>query len=78
MKPIPYLDDISSKNLLVENGHISGVIDVDWIGIGDKLTFAALTNMAFINLGYDTDYVKYILEELQLKTIEKKLLFFIP
>lgn len=76
MKPIPYLDDISSKNLLVENGHISGVVDVDWIGIGDKLTFAALTNMAFINLGFDTDYVKYILEELQLKTIEKKAFIF--
>lgn len=61
---------------MIENGHISEVIDVDWIGIGDKLTFVALTNMAFINLGFDTDYVKYILEELKLKTIEKKAFIF--
>lgn len=39
IKPIPYLDDISTKNLLIENGKVSGIIDVDWIGIGDMLTF---------------------------------------
>lgn len=76
VKPVAYLDDISSKNLLVHNGRISGIIDIDWIGIGDKLTFAALTNMALLNLEYDTDYVKYILDEMQVSDVERKAFLF--
>ena len=71
-----YLDDISSKNLLIHNGRISGIIDIDWIGIGDKLTFVALTNMALLNMGYDTDYVEYILEEMQVSDVQKKAFIF--
>lgn len=76
IKPVAYLDDISSKNLLVHNGQISGIIDIDWIGIGDKLTYVALTNMALLNMEYDTDYVKYILKEMQISDVEKKAFVF--
>lgn len=76
VKPVAYLDDISSKNLLIYNGRISGIIDIDWIGIGDKLTYVALTNMALLNLEYDTDYVKYILEEMQVSVIQRKAFLF--
>ena len=76
VKPIAYLDDISSKNLLIHNGRISGIIDIDWIGIGDKLTYVALTNMALLNMRYDTDYVTYILDEMQINDIEKKAFLF--
>lgn len=69
--PIAYLDDISSKNLLIHNSHISGIIDVDWIGIGDKLTFVALTNMALLNMECDTEYVSCILEEMHLNKAEQ-------
>ena len=50
IRPITYLDDISTKNLLIQNGHVSGVIDIDWIGIGDMLTFVALTKVFLIRL----------------------------
>ena len=76
VKPIAYLDDISSKNLLINNGRISGIIDIDWMGIGDKLTYVALTNMALLNMEYDTDYVKYILEEMHVNDAEKKAFLF--
>lgn len=76
VKPTAYLDDISSKNLLIYNGQISGIIDIDWIGIGDKLTYVALTNMALLNLEYDTDYVDYILEEMQPTDIQKNVFIF--
>ena len=36
---MPYLDDVTTKNLLVKDGHISGIIDVDWIGMGDQLSY---------------------------------------
>ncbi len=76
VKPTPYLDDISSKNLLIHNGRISGIIDIDWMGRGDRLTFVALTNMALLNMEQDTDYVKYILEEMQINDIQKKAFLF--
>lgn len=76
VKPVAYLDDISSKNLLIHNGRLSGIIDIDWIGIGDKLTFVALTNMALLNLEYDTDYVEYLLDEMRISYIESKVFLF--
>ncbi len=42
-----------------------GIIDIDRMGIGDKLMYVALMNMALLNMEYDTDYVKYILKEKQ-------------
>lgn len=74
--PIAYLDDISTKNLLIHNGHISGIIDIDWMGIGDKLTFVALTNTALLNMECDTDYVDFILEEMQVNETEKQAFLF--
>lgn len=76
VKPVAYLDDISSKNLIIHNGQVSGIIDIDWMGVGDRLTYAALTNMALLNLEYDTDYVKYILEEMGISEIQKKAFLF--
>lgn len=76
IKPTAYLDDISSKNLLIHGGKISGIIDIDWMGIGDKLTYVALTQMALLNLEYDTDYVDFILEEMRVNETEKQAFLF--
>ncbi len=51
VKPIAYLDDISTKNLLIHEGRVTGVIDIDWMGVGDKLTYVAMTKMALLNMG---------------------------
>jgi len=72
VEPVAYLDDISTKNLLIHEGRVSGVIDIDWMGVGDKLTYVALTNMALLDMGCDTDYVAYLLEEMNLTEIEKR------
>ena len=76
VKPIAYLDDVSTKNLLIHNGRISGIVDIDWMGIGDKLTYVAMTKMALLNMEYDTDYVEYILEEMKITNIEKRAFLF--
>ena len=72
IKPIAYLDDISTKNLLIHEGRVTGVIDIDWMGVGDKLTYVAMTKMALLNMGCDTDYVTYLLEEMHLNEVEQK------
>lgn len=76
VSPIVYLDDISTKNLLISNGRLSGVIDVDWIGVGDRLTFAALTYIALLNMDCDTDYVSFLLEEMNVTGREKEAFLF--
>ena len=76
IQPIAYLDDVSTKNLLIHKGHISGIVDIDWMGVGDKLTYVALTYMALLNMECDTDYVTYILEEMKLSAIEEKAFLF--
>lgn len=72
IKPVAYLDDISTKNLLIEKGKVSGIIDVDWIGVGDKLSYVAMTNVALLNMEYDTDYVEYLLDEMKINRTERK------
>lgn len=74
IKPTPFLDDLSSKNILINKGKVSGVIDFDWICFGDKLYYVALTNMALISLGYDTAYVDYLMEEMKASDTEKNIL----
>lgn len=76
VKPVAYLDDISTKNLLIHNGRLSGIIDIDWIGIGDDLTFIALTYVALLNMECETDYVEYLLKERGFNASEMKAFWF--
>ena len=76
IKPVAYLDDISTKNLLIHNGKLSGVIDIDWMGVGDNLTFIAMTYVALRNMDCETDYVDYLLEERGCTEEERKAFLF--
>lgn len=72
----PYLDEISTKNLLIYEGNVSGIIDIDWIGFGDMLTFVAMTRVALLNMDLDTKYIDYLLDEIRPNTIEYKAFIF--
>ncbi len=74
--PTPYLDDISTKNLLIHEGKLSGIIDIDWIGQGDMLTFVALTRVALLNMALDTSYIDYLLEEIHPNATEYRAFLF--
>ena len=76
VKPVAYLDDISTKNLLIHKGKVSGVIDIDWMGAGDNLTFIAMTYVALRNMDCETDYVEYLLEERGCTEMEWKVFLF--
>lgn len=76
VQPIPYLDDISTKNLLIYKGKLSGIVDIDWIGLGDILTFVAMTKVALLNMDLDTQYVDYLLDEIRPNAIEYKAFIF--
>ena len=72
----PYLDDISTRNLLIYEGNVSGIIDIDWMGFGDMLTFVALTRVSLLNMDLDTKYIDYLLDEIRPNTIEYKAFIF--
>ena len=36
VRPTPYLDDISTKNILIYKGKLSGIIDIDWVGLDTR------------------------------------------
>lgn len=76
VRPIPYLDDISTKNLLIHEGKLSGIIDIDWIGLGDMLTFVALSKVALLNMDLDTKYIDYLLDEIHPTLVEYKAFIF--
>lgn len=55
----PFLHDITTKNVIVHEGRLSGIVDVDDLCFGDPLLTLALTRMALLARGWDTDYVDF-------------------
>lgn len=57
IQPRPFLDDTTTKNVLVHEGRLSGIVDVDVVCFGDPLWTVALTQMALLSRGHDLDYI---------------------
>lgn len=72
--PTAFLDDTTTKNVLIENGSLSGIVDVDFVCFGDPLYVVSLTNMALLSSAFNTDYVTYWSDDLNLTAQQKKIL----
>ncbi len=72
--PRAFLDDTTTKNVLIHDGRLSGIVDVDVVCFGDPLLTPALTQMALLSRGYDTAYIRYWSEELGLRAEQERLL----
>ena len=59
---IPYLHDVTTKNVIVDDGRLSGIVDVDDLCFGDPRFTTALTLMSLLNSGGPLDYVASWLE----------------
>lgn len=57
--PAPFLDDTTTKNVLVDGGRLSGILDIDRICVGEPLLTEAPTPMALLARGFDTPYVEH-------------------
>jgi aminoglycoside phosphotransferase (APT) family kinase protein len=60
VQPRCFLDDIALKNVIVEDGRLSGIVDVDWVCFGDPLLPVGLTAARLLRRGWDTDLVSYL------------------
>ena len=64
--PTPFLDDTTTRNVIVDRGVFQGIVDVDGIACGDPLFVPALTRMSLLSRGFDTFYTDAWAERLQL------------
>lgn len=60
--------------MLIHEGKLSGIIDLDWITFGDQVYFLGLTAMALLSMQADLDYAEYLKEEMNLNSTQKKVL----
>jgi aminoglycoside phosphotransferase (APT) family kinase protein len=60
--PTPFLDDTTTKNVIVEQGSLTGIVDVDCLCFGDPLLPISLTRTSLLCSGYDTQYTDYWLD----------------
>ena len=76
VKPTPFLDDTTTKNVLVHNGKLAGIVDVDEVCYGDSLLTVGLTNMSLLAMKADTKYIDYWLDELQANAAQRNAVTF--
>jgi aminoglycoside phosphotransferase (APT) family kinase protein len=69
VRPVPFLDDTTTKNVLVNRGRLTGLVDVDQLCFGDPLLTIGLTNMALRANAHDVDYVEHWMNLLELSEL---------
>ncbi|MEO1016176.1 MAG: phosphotransferase [Pseudomonadota bacterium] len=61
VRPVPFLHDITTKNVIIDQGRLSGIVDVDDLCFGDPLFLVGLIRVALIahgrHPGYAQDWV---------------------
>ena len=74
VRPRPFLDDMTTKNVIVADGRLSGIVDVDCVTFGDALLTPALTRMALLARDYETDYVDHWMDALGATAEQRRML----
>ena len=72
VRPVPFLDDTTTKNVLVDQGRLTGVVDVDQLCFGDPLLTIGLTHAALLFHGDDVDYIEYWMNLLKLNEQQRQ------
>jgi len=73
VRPVPFLEDMTTKNVLVDQGRLSGVVDVDQLCFGDPLLTIGLTQMALLADRLDVNYVEYWMDLLKLNSLQRRI-----
>ena len=76
VRPRPFLDDITTKNVIVHERRLSGIVDVDWLCFGDRLMPVALTRNSMLCTGRTPDYAAFWLEAHRPTDAERRALRF--
>jgi hypothetical protein len=76
VRPLPFLDDTTTKNVLVHEGVLTGIVDVDWVCFGDRLLTVALTRASLLSAKRDESYTEHWCKLLALAPVEQAALRF--
>jgi hypothetical protein len=76
VQPIPFMDDTTTRNVIVHEGALAGIVDVDSICCGDPLIVPALTRMALLNMGCDTIYPECWLDRMDATSEQRRVFDF--
>lgn len=74
IQPTAFLDDTTTKNVLVHDGQLSGIVDVDVVCFGDSLLTLALTQMALLKRHFTTEYITFWSDALGLTAEQQTIL----
>lgn len=74
IEPTAFFDDITTKNVIVNEGMLSGIVDVDWMCFGDSLETIALTQMALLSEECELDYIEFWCEAMNLSAEQRRVL----
>ena len=64
IEPIAFLHDATTKNVIVDQGRVTGLVDVDHMAFGDPLWAPTLTRMSLLAAQRPTGYADQQIEEL--------------
>lgn len=56
VRPIPFLHDITTKNVIIEGARLTGIVDVDDLCFGDPLFLVGLIRVALLANGHSPAY----------------------
>lgn len=59
IEPRPFLHDTTTKNVLVNDRGLVGIVDIDDLCFGDRLYVLSLTNMAILSSRSPSDYIEF-------------------
>lgn len=74
IEPIAFFDDITTKNVIINKGKLSGIVDVDWMCFGDRIKTIGLTQTALLASDHETDYIDYWCDAMNLNAVQRKVL----
>lgn len=72
VEPVCFLDDITIKNVMILDGKLQGLIDLDWVCYGDPLYMVGLTQTAILS-DINEEAIYYIDQLCQYWSISKQM-----
>ncbi len=67
VRPRAFFHDITTKNVIIDDGKLSGIVDVDSMAFGDPLLTVALTRTSLLSRGEQTDYIDFWCEAMGMR-----------
>jgi Ser/Thr protein kinase RdoA (MazF antagonist) len=73
LKPVPFVYDLGVRNVIVDDGVVSGIIDVDGVWFGDPLLAVGMGKTVLLAMRQDTRFIDYWCTHLELSEQEREI-----